>query len=348
MESAFNYEYLDTETQDFVRKKTSEIKLLIKSVGLKPKLTERYRIGEKFVEVRSAFKKDSKRQFSTWHKNEILKQFNISLPNTYDYIYLYNYTSKYLGGIAGLNDRSAYTALCSLGWPSTPEEIKQRFADIAKSGQPISISAVKRAIEERQATVKSVDEDLEFGSDNCPADETLNLSTDRTHTKVQGMLAKLGRQLCDFVWIARDNHSQSWENETFGDLSINNLPRIGHDPTEAKIIPYIDVIWLGKNQRFKAVFEIECTTSIYSGLLRMTDLMELYGSLNFSFYIVVPRSRVKQVKEQLLRPTFQTLEIDKKCKWIVIEELEEKWENMMNWSSDSKIIDKIAYSLSDK
>jgi hypothetical protein len=147
------------------------------------------------------------------------------------------------------------------------------------------------------------------------------------------MLAKLGRQLCDFVWIARDNHSNTWQNERLGDLSIGTLPKIGTDPTEQKIIPYIDVIWLGKNKSIKAAFEIECTTSIYSGLLRMTDLMELHGSLNFSFYIVIPEARVKEVKQQLSRPTFKAIELDKKCKWIIIEELDKKWKGMMEWST---------------
>jgi hypothetical protein len=259
-----------------------------------------------------------------------------------------------LGGVAGLNANSKIkrTALYKLGLPGTSNEIKQKFADVAKSGNSIRQRDVEQAIkEERTAKVKSRDKDLDFGSDNFIKDETSNTSTEfaiRTHTKAQGMLAKLGCKLCDFVWIAPDNHSESWQNERLGDLSIDELPKIGTDPTERKIIPYIDVIWLGKYKRFEAVFEIECTTSIYSGLLRMTDLIELYKSLNFSFYIVVPEARVKKVKEQLSRPTFKALELDKKCKWIIIEELEQCWQEMMKWGRTPDIIDDIAYSLIDE
>lgn len=361
-QSSFDYEDFDSQTQVFLQQKTSEIKLLINQLGARSNdLQTAYIIGDKLVEVSNALNDGFKRYFLAWLNNEVLKEFGGNKQGTapsymsaYNYIYLYNYTNEYLGGLAGLtaNSKIRRTALYKLGLPSTSDEIKQKFADVVKSGNSIRPRDVEQAIkEERTAKVKSGDKDLDFGSDNCIKDETSNTSTElaiRTHTKAQGMLAKLGCKLCDFVWIAPDNHSESWQNERLGDLSIDKLPKIGTDPSEQKIIPYIDVIWLGKNKRFKAVFEIECTTSIYSGLLRMTDLMELYGSLNFRFYIVVPEARVKKVKEQLSRPTFKALELHHKCKWIVIEELEKYWENMMNWGSDTDIIDQIAYSLSDE
>lgn len=283
----------------------------------------------------------------------IEKVFGMTQPAIYDgFVYLYNYTSENLGGIGALEDnpKISFSVFWKLGRPGTSDEIKQKLAVLIKSGKEIRVKEVEQAIDEHKAKMQQVDDDLNFGSDN-PIEAQTNspaIEVIRTHTKAQFMLAKLGRNLCDFVWIAPDNRSESWQNERLGDLSIHELPKIATDPAEQKIIPYIDVIWLGKNKRFQAVFEIECTTSIYSGLLRMTDLMELYPNLNFSFYIVVPEARVKKVKEQLSRPTFKALELHKKCKWIVIEELEEHWEKIMKWGSDADIIERISYSLSDE
>lgn len=381
-QSSFNYDEFDSVTQAFLQQKTREIKLFSSQLTAKSNLLvlqAAYTIGEKLVEVRDASSESCKPYFKAWLTNEVLKEFNFkTIGNFYNYIDLYKYTSKYLGGVAGLeaNPKINRSALSTLGSSSTSNEIKQKFAEFAKSRKTIRLEDVKQAIMNERTAAKSVNDELEFGSNNClqygtsnpPTEaittptkfnnidsflqtETNHASTElaiRTHTKAQGMLAKLGRKLCNFVWIAPDNRSESWQNERLGDLSIGAFPKIGTDPTEQKIIPYIDVIWLGKNKRVKAVFEIECTTSIYSGLLRMTDLMELYGSLNFSFYIVVPEARVKKVKEQLSRPTFKALELDKKCKWIIIEELENKWEEMMEWGTEPAIINRIAYSLIDE
>jgi len=381
-QSSFNYDEFDSATQAFLQQKTREIKLLRSQLTSKSNLLvlqAAYTIGEKLVEVRDASSESCNLYFKAWLTNEVIKEFNFkTIGNFYHYIYLYKYTSKYLGGVAGLeaNPKINLSALSTLGSPSTSNEIKQKFAEFAKSGKTIHQQDVKQAISNERTAAKSVNEDLKLGSNNCLQYETSNSPTEAittptkfneidsflqteashastelaitTHTKAQGMLAKLGRKVSDFVWIARDNRSETWQNERLGDLSIDELPKIGTDTTEQKIIPYIDVIWLGKNKSVKAAFEIECTTSIYSGLLRMTDLMELYGSLNFSFYIVVPESRVKEVKRQLSRPTFKRLELPKKCKWLIIEELEQYWEQMMKWGKTPDIIDDIAYSLIDE
>ena len=44
------------------------------------------------------------------------------------------------------------------------------------------------------------------------------------------------------------------------------------DPVTNRTIELIDVLWLDGNS-IEAAFEIESTTSIYSGILRMSDLL---------------------------------------------------------------------------
>ncbi len=68
------------------------------------------------------------------------------------------------------------------------------------------------------------------------------------------------------------------------------------------LIEHIDVLWLRGN-RVEAAFEIEHTTSVYSGLLRMADLVTLHPNIMIRLYIVAPDSRRAKVLSELVRPT---------------------------------------------
>jgi hypothetical protein len=68
----------------------------------------------------------------------------------------------------------------------------------------------------------------------------------------------------------------------------------------------IDVIWL-KGSSIQAAFEIESTTSIYSGLLRMADLISMLPNLTIPLFIVAPDERRQKVFTEVRRPTFRHL-----------------------------------------
>jgi hypothetical protein len=53
-----------------------------------------------------------------------------------------------------------------------------------------------------------------------------------------------------------------------------------------------------------AAFEVDCTSSIYSGLLRMSDFLALQPNINIRLYIVAPDDRRDKVEQELLGPTF--------------------------------------------
>ncbi len=73
------------------------------------------------------------------------------------------------------------------------------------------------------------------------------------------------------------------------------------------IIEHIDVLWLRGN-RVEAAFEVEHTTAVYSGLLRMSDLVALHPNLMMQLYIVAPDARRSKVLAEITRPTFDSLE----------------------------------------
>ena len=78
------------------------------------------------------------------------------------------------------------------------------------------------------------------------------------------------------------------------------------DPQVMRIIEHIDVIWLRGNG-IEAAFEIEHTTSVYSGLLRMADLITLHPNLYIRLFIVAPDTRESKVLQEIARPTFDGL-----------------------------------------
>ena len=63
-------------------------------------------------------------------------------------------------------------------------------------------------------------------------------------------------------------------------------------------IELIDVLWLDGNA-IVAAFEIESTTSIYSGLLRMSDLLARQPNISVPLFLVAPDERREKVIQQV-------------------------------------------------
>jgi hypothetical protein len=167
------------------------------------------------------------------------------------------------------------------------------------------------------------------------------------HTQVQWLLAKMGRKLGCKVWLAANDQSKEWNGEKLGDLCIDDLPALGLDGESQKVIRLIDVVWIKGTHQVAAAFEIEHTTSIYSGLLRMADLVALSPNLNFPLYLVAPEHRLPKVRAQLSRPTFQILELHKRCGFFSTEALTQQAESIMLWATSPSVIEKLAAKVQD-
>jgi hypothetical protein len=93
------------------------------------------------------------------------------------------------------------------------------------------------------------------------------------HTEIQYLLVKLGADMGFDVHVASNDQSRVWKGHQLGDMPRRreHLPQ-QFDPVTNRTIELIDVLWLDGNA-IVAAFEIESTTSIFSGLLRMSDLL---------------------------------------------------------------------------
>jgi hypothetical protein len=140
-----------------------------------------------------------------------------------------------------------------------------------------------------------------------PPEEVESTRETSAHTEIQGLLLKLGSDMGLDVWVAQNDRNRDVNGISFADFANvrKDLPRQFDDQAMATI-RNIDVLWL-KDNRFIAAFEIESTTSIYSGLLRMSDLVAEQPNLSIPLYIVAPDERRDKVIREVNRPTFTHL-----------------------------------------
>ena len=165
------------------------------------------------------------------------------------------------------------------------------------------------------------------------------------HTHVQWLLAKLGRRLGCRVWIAANDHHRAWEGERLGTLSVDRLPPLGLDPESQRLVEWIDVVWLRGASQVVAAFEVECTTSVHGGLLRMADLAALAPNLAVPLYVVVPEERLPKVRRELRRPALQALELHRRCGFFSSEALVAAAPEIARWASGPDAIGRLAERL---
>jgi hypothetical protein len=125
-----------------------------------------------------------------------------------------------------------------------------------------------------------------------------------THTEIQYRLLDLGSQMGLNVWAPKSDRGRNWKGSTVGKVPrmLDSLPT-QFDKVTNKTIENIDVLWLS-NQSIAAAFEVEHTTSIYSGLLRMSDLITMQPNIDINFYLVAPDERLEKFQNEVARATF--------------------------------------------
>lgn len=126
------------------------------------------------------------------------------------------------------------------------------------------------------------------------------------HTEIQWMLAQIGKLRGFKVHIATGDVNKTWKGHRLGDVGGDELPSPGYTPQDRKSIEYIDVIWFRGND-ITHLFEVESTTRVWSGLLRMSDLLTLQPHLRPSLNIVAPKSREGLARRMMERPTFREM-----------------------------------------
>lgn len=129
---------------------------------------------------------------------------------------------------------------------------------------------------------------------------------DQTHTQVQGWLRDLGKALGFEVWIANNDKGRSYGGGRLGDGCVASLPAAIRSSGAADTIALIDVLWLDAvSGKISMALEVEHSTSIYSGIVRMLDLaLGVPEHEGAAFFLVAPDARESDVRDQFARPAF--------------------------------------------
>ncbi len=128
------------------------------------------------------------------------------------------------------------------------------------------------------------------------------------HLKIQYLLTTIGRALRYQVHVALNDRGKRFGDESLASLTLETLPPLGLSHEVEQTIRFIDVIWFSPDgKRIICAFEVEKSTSIYSGILRLMDLGQSLADADIHFYLVAPDARQREVQAQLRRPAFAHL-----------------------------------------
>jgi predicted RNA-binding protein len=147
----------------------------------------------------------------------------------------------------------------------------------------------------------------------------------RESIKVQSLIAKIGAKMGMSIWIPKSDRGLVLHQWTPADKELLDVLPLNYNEPTLKTIEQIDVLWLKKRTIVRA-FEVEHTTSVYSGILRMADLLALQPNMDIKLHIVAPSARREKVFQELTRPVFSLLErgpLSDSCTYISYDNLRE-------------------------
>ena len=136
-----------------------------------------------------------------------------------------------------------------------------------------------------------------------------------SHVQIQTFLGAIGTAKDFEVWIPKvDRVNLDWAIVDPFECS-DNLPT-GFDSVK-NILQEIDVVWFRKGSNdLRALFEVEHSTPVYSGLLRFNDLYISSPRLKPRFSIVANDTRRTLFARQVNRPTFQASGLSDLCTFL--------------------------------
>ena len=188
----------------------------------------------------------------------------------------------------------------------------------AADSRKLATHRVRRLDKDVTVTVPE-DRDEDLDQERAPQAEV------RESIQIQTLLAEIGARMGMQIWIPRADRA-AVVTEWKGDHPppLERLP-LNYDETTLRTIEQIDVLWL-KGRSIRRAFEVEHTTSVYSGILRMADLLALQPNMDIRLHIVAPLARREKVLQELRRPVFSLLErgpLFESCTYLSYDSLRE-------------------------
>ena len=145
-------------------------------------------------------------------------------------------------------------------------------------------------------------------SDDALAADGVPDASRKESLRMQAKVAQIGGEMGFRIWAPPNDTRRVQElvPSSMHDIFLKVLP-LNYDEITLRTIEQIDVLWL-KGRSIVRAFEIEHTTAIYSGILRMADLLALQPNMDIHLHIVAPEERRSRVLREIKRPVFSLLE----------------------------------------
>jgi len=161
------------------------------------------------------------------------------------------------------------------------------------------------------------------------------------HTEMQYHLIKIGTALGYDVFPASNDRSRSHAGHSFSFLCPKPFPQLTIERDTLNTVKLIDMLWFEKDTtNVVAAFEVEKSTSIYSGILRLADLSYSIADGDEVFYIVIPDKREKDVMLQLSRPSVKKNNVE--IRYILFPDLRTHCDALCKFGDSHHIMHKIA------
>jgi type II restriction enzyme len=165
---------------------------------------------------------------------------------------------------------------------------------------------------------------------------------DRTHTEIQAWLRDLGLALGFAVHMAANDRGRPWGQGRLGDGCLEQLPASIANTSGADAVRLIDVLWIDRAGQVAAGFEVEHSTTIYSGIVRLLDLaLGGAGHATQNLFLVAPDDREDEVRAQVTRPAFRDIAA-LHVRFLPYGELERNREAMARFGEGLKAIQAVA------
>jgi hypothetical protein len=209
--------------------------------------------------------------------------------------------------------------------------LRQPRADLPITvGRPRARPRATDAPERGPLEARAVPLQLIPGEDQASDDD---LPEPRVHSEIQGKLRDIGIFEGYDVWVA--DRGTKWNGEELGTGCLSDLPVIAGERTRI-VMRNIDVIWFrrgtGHPVRF---FEIEHSTSVYSGLLRMNDVM-IDFPITEAFIVGEDEKTFRKFEREIARRTFEQSGLIKVTQFLRYEQVRATWEQYRAVGAGSK------------
>lgn len=151
--------------------------------------------------------------------------------------------------------------------------------------------------------------------DNILDQSKISALPDFSHSQIQTIIGSIGTIKGHDIWMPPlDRNKLDWSLAEEYALKSNFPTQYGHI---YEIIKEIDVAWINRgSNNLLAMFEVEHSTPIYSGLLRFNDLHLIDPNSRIRFSIVANDFRRSLFLKQINRPTFKTSGLNDVCSFM--------------------------------